>query len=94
LVLAFIGISDAVLRQNGFQIQARHVMPAALTLPLIAGWSLGRAGRSPRADVALIGLLGLLAVIQWSAFAFASADRSGPIEASSGVDAGLSPRSA
>ena len=37
LVGAFVGVSAAVLRQNGFGIQARHVLPVAIALCVAGG---------------------------------------------------------
>ncbi len=37
LVGAFVGVSAAVLRQNGFGIQARHVVPVAIALCIAGG---------------------------------------------------------
>jgi hypothetical protein len=70
-VLALIVAASAVYRQTGYELQARHILPVAVVLPLYAGELLdrNRGALAPRtAGRLLAGLATFAAVIQAVAF--------------------------
>ena len=71
-IAAFVGISAALLRQNGFDVQARHVLPVVMTLPVVAGVVLGRH-LSSRWSVAAVGAGAFVAVVQLTGWAMNTA---------------------
>ena len=71
-VAAFVGISAALLRQNGFDVQARHVLPVVMTLPVVAGVVLGRH-LSSRWSVTAIGAGAFVALVQLTGWAMNTA---------------------
>jgi len=69
LVLAgFQLVSAAVMNQNGFGLQGRHILPLAMTLPLLAAHALsGRPRGLPGWLVAAVGVLVAgLQVVAWA----------------------------
>ena len=71
-VTAPIVIAAAVLRQNGFDVQARHVLPLLMALPVISGVVLDRRFGAVAKVAAVVVGLGM-ASVQFAAWAMNTA---------------------
>ena len=62
LVVVTILVTAGVIRQNGFDIQGRHVLALAVTVPLLMGEILRRRTRRPRSTIGVTAVV-LVAVV-------------------------------